>query len=150
VSADFSPVPLESDDVAYAIQLDYFINEADPQSFYIPPEAKKQKTQTYNEQEGQEFSLDEILHLYKNGEPVQDYVHFYIGLHPEQAEQVQKALESEIASESILSNVQLWKKECEKQEPPMIVSPEDFFSIDYNTPDDDDDMDYNYDYDYDD
>jgi len=30
------------------------------------------------------------------------------------------------------------------------VSPEDFFSVDYNTPDDDDDMDYNYDYDYDD
>jgi len=95
--------------------------------------------------------MDEILHLYKNGEPVQDYVHFYIGLHPEQAEHLQKVLETEIASESILSNVQLWKKECEKQEQPMIVSPEDFFSIDYNTPDDDDDdMDYNYDYDYDD
>jgi len=152
-SADFSPVPLESDDVAYAIQLDYFLNEAEPSpSFNYPPEPKKPKTETYNyEQEGQELSMDEILHLYKNGEPVQDYVHFYIGLHPEQAEHLQKVLETEIASESILSNVQLWKKECEKQEQPMIVSPEDFFSIDYNTPDDDDDdMDYNYDYDYDD
>jgi len=149
--ADIYPVPTESDDVAYAIQLDYILNEADiPQSVYIPPEPKKQKTQTYNEQEGQELSMDEILHLYKNGEPVQDYVHFYIGLHPEQADQVQKVLDSEIASESILSNVQLWKRECEKHEQPVIVSPEDFFSVDYNTPDDDDDMDYNYDYDYDD
>jgi len=149
--ADFSPVPLESDDVAYAIQLDYILNEAEgPQRVYIPPEPKKPKTQSYNDQEGQELCMDEILHLYKNGEPVQDYVHFYIGLHPEQADQVQKVLESEIASESILSNVQLWKKQCEKEEQPIIVSPEDFFSIDYNTPDDDDDMDYNYDYDYDD
>jgi hypothetical protein len=148
--ANFSPVPLESDDVAYAIQLDYIINESEPQSFYIPPPEKPKPKPQSNDVEGQELSMDEILHLYKSGEPVQDYVHFYIGLHPEQADQVQKVLESEIASESILSNVQLWKKECEKQAQPMIVSPEDFFSIDYNTPDDEDDMDYNYDYDYDD
>jgi hypothetical protein len=95
--AEFSPVPLESDDVAYAIQLDYILNEVDPPpKVYIPPEPPKPTTHTYGDQEGQEYTMDEILHLYKNGEPVQDYVHFYIGLHPEQADQVQKVLRAKL------------------------------------------------------
>jgi len=124
---DSSTVPTESDDVAYAIQLDYIINEAENsfKQYSIPPPVPKPVPKI----EDQELSMDEIIHLYKNGEPVEDYVHFYVGLHPEQADQVQHILDSEIASESILSNVQQWKKECDKEEKQraLIVSPEEFF-----------------------
>jgi len=76
--------------------------------------------------------VDEIIHLYKSGEPIDDHINIFIALNPEKVLDFERLLESEISSQSILQNVHQYYKERDPY--PTI---DDDFIIDYFTPSDD-------------
>jgi hypothetical protein len=114
----------DNDDVAYAIQLENILNLEQSVTPVIPPFSVKSPEEA--------LTVDEIIHLYKSGEPVDDHINFYIALNPEKAADIEKLLENEVSSQSILLNVQQYYKERDPY--PTI---DDDFIIDYFTPSDD-------------
>jgi len=114
----------DNDDVAYAIQLENILNLEQRVKPVIPPYFVKRPEEA--------LTMDEIIHLYKSGEPVDDHINFYIALNPEKAADIEKLLENEVSSQSILLNVQQYYKERDPY--PTI---DDDFIIDYFTPSDD-------------
>jgi hypothetical protein len=114
----------DNDDVAYAIQLENILNLEQRVTRVIPPFPVKGPEEA--------LTMDEIIHLYKSGEPVDDHINFYIALNPEKAADIEKLLENEVSSQSILLNVQQFYKERDPY--PTI---DDDFIIDYFTPSDD-------------
>jgi len=173
------PVVISQDDedTAFAIQYEYVINEAEdepitsvpvstqplsqdttlqkrmPFSYKLQnnPQTQFGLIQSPNEINAEEcLSLEEIIQRYKNGEPVGDYVNVFIALYPKQAAQLDELLNSEISTQSILSNIQEYYKQCLEKKP-EVVDTHDFFEINYNEPDDEyDDFEYDDDFDYED
>jgi len=115
-----------NEDLAFSIQLENILNLEDIRIPAIKPPAPV----ISNSQEA--LTMDEIIHLYKSGEPVDDHINFYIALNPEKALDFEKLLETEVSSQSILHNVQQFYKERDPY--PTI---DDDFIIDYFTPSDD-------------
>jgi len=148
-------VAQEDDDIAFALQLEDVINEdtfKKPKSqkvSYLPSQTGYTTQDAEEMMQDGELSLQEIIHLYKNGEPVVDYVNFYIALHPHQAAQLTAALETEISAQSIITNIQDFYKQClAKAAQPKV--PEDTFDFyeEYDDEEDEDEELYNEEFDY--
>jgi len=115
-----------NDDLAFAFQLEDVLNQdAPPQNIY-------QKYSSFDNDKIQPqeppFSIEEIQHLYREGEPVHDYINFYVAISPHKADDLIQLMENEVSSQSILQNVRQYYQERD----PYPVDDESFI-IDYLT-----------------
>jgi len=129
-----------NDDLAYAFQLEDVLNQDLPSTFV--PTAQPSTSIPYTiyspklDEEEESLSIDQILHLYREGEPVIDYINFYVAVNPKQADNLAHLLENEVSGQSILQNVQQFYQERD----PFSSVDEEIFTIDYLTPSDDEDQ----------
>jgi hypothetical protein len=152
-----------NDDLAYAFQLEDVLNHPpyafQPQNntfeedlstwdpvtpsthkMYPSPKIQIPSSDSFASKNLEEpLAIDEILHLYREGEPVGDHIDIYIALNPKEADQLNELLEHEVSGQSILQNVQQYYKERDP-----LLSVEDEFTIDYLTPSDDDEENWSY------
>jgi len=136
---DNSTVLQDNDDLAYAFQLQDVLNQDITPPTTVPYTPIKNRVTDYpsynNQTQDDLLSPDEILYLYRQGEPVSDYINFYVAINPKQADQLSDLLENEVSGQSILQNVQQYYRE---RDPYLPV--DDEFTIDYLTPSDDEDQ----------
>jgi len=128
------------DDLAYAIQLEGVLEEEN----VVENPTKKLKSevspQMFSFPKGEYLSNEEylskedIVQLYKNGEPVDSMVNFFVALHPQEAQELEVLLSQEISAQSILSNVQQY---FQQPPPPPVPFSMDDFTVDYLTPESD-------------
>jgi hypothetical protein len=121
-----------NDDLAYAFQLEDLYQ--DLSTFASEQTSTSNPSPIIYSSKPQEdpLSIDEILHLYREGEPVIDYINFYVAVNPNQADNLAHMLENEVSGQSILQNVQQYYQERDP-----FSSLDEEFTIDYLTPSDD-------------
>jgi hypothetical protein len=122
-----------NDDLAFAYQLEDVLNQdAQPQNIFHKYSPFEHKTQPQEPP----FSIEEIQFLYREDQPVLDYMNFYVAISPNKADDLFNLMENEVSSQSILQNVQQYYQERD----PYPV--DDEFIIEYLTSSDDEGVKY--------
>jgi len=116
--------------LAYAIQLEN-IFEADSSQKTMP--VKQMPTQIAPPDSNDYLTKEEIILLLKEGQPVEEFVNFYIALNPAEIGELETLLSNEVSSQSILINVQEFLYQYQQPKPRVV---EEDFTIDYFDPED--------------